>query len=164
MSKSMKKISIKAGLPPGSLIHVGSKKTDKVRISVIDYNKIDIQETACETIEECYPYKDSANVSWINIDGLGDEELLRSVRDLLGIHRLALEDAVNVHQREVGIVQAAAPPQPARVVAQHLGILPDGQQHHVLSGPHGVAVDGLAEWSGPAELRAARRPHADAEP
>ena len=67
MSKSIKKVSKKAGLPPGTLIHVGSKKTDKIRISVIDYNKNDLQEMECETIEECYPYKESTNVSWINI-------------------------------------------------------------------------------------------------
>jgi magnesium transporter len=99
MSKSMKKISIKAGLPPGSLIHVGSKKTDKVRISVIDYNKIDIQETTCETIEECYPYKDSANFSWINIDGLHDTNIIKSIGDHYGLHHLIQEDILNTTHR-----------------------------------------------------------------
>ncbi|NNG04470.1 MAG: magnesium/cobalt transporter CorA, partial [Inquilinus sp.] len=38
-------------------------------------------------------------VTWINIDGLGDLDLVRRLGEMFGIHRLALEDVVNVHQR-----------------------------------------------------------------
>ena len=38
-------------------------------------------------------------VTWINIDGLGDAQTLQRVADLFGLHRLALEDIVNTHQR-----------------------------------------------------------------
>lgn len=36
---------------------------------------------------------------WINVDGLGDEPVLRRLAELFGIHPLALEDIVHVHQR-----------------------------------------------------------------
>ncbi len=38
-------------------------------------------------------------VVWVNVDGLGDEAMLRRLAELFGMHRLALEDVVNVHQR-----------------------------------------------------------------
>lgn len=38
-------------------------------------------------------------VTWINVDGLGDESVIRKIGELFSIHRLALEDIVNVHQR-----------------------------------------------------------------
>lgn len=36
---------------------------------------------------------------WIDISGLGDAALLRSIADLFDLHSLAMEDAVNLHQR-----------------------------------------------------------------
>ena len=39
------------------------------------------------------------SVTWVNVDGLGDEKVIQSLGDLFGIHGLALEDIVNVHQR-----------------------------------------------------------------
>ncbi len=41
----------------------------------------------------------TAGVVWINIDGLSDTRLIKHIGDLLGLHPLALEDVVNVHQR-----------------------------------------------------------------
>jgi magnesium transporter len=38
-------------------------------------------------------------VYWINLDGLGNTKLIKQIGELLRLHRLALEDAVNVHQR-----------------------------------------------------------------
>jgi magnesium transporter len=38
-------------------------------------------------------------VNWINVQGFGDEGLLRSIGDVFGIHPLAMADVVNVPQR-----------------------------------------------------------------
>jgi magnesium transporter len=38
MAKLMKKRSIKAGLPPGSLIFVGDKRDGEAKVNVIDYD------------------------------------------------------------------------------------------------------------------------------
>jgi magnesium transporter len=38
-------------------------------------------------------------VVWVNVDGLGNETVLRQLGAVFGIHRLALEDVVNLHQR-----------------------------------------------------------------
>jgi len=36
---------------------------------------------------------------WVNVDGLGDAETLRKLGEIFGIHKLALEDVIHVHQR-----------------------------------------------------------------
>ena len=43
--------------------------------------------------------KPGARVVWINIDGLGDSETFTKLGELFGLHPLALEDVVNLHQR-----------------------------------------------------------------
>ncbi len=38
-------------------------------------------------------------VTWVNVDGLGDAETIRRMGQIFGLHSLALEDVVGVHQR-----------------------------------------------------------------
>jgi magnesium transporter len=38
-------------------------------------------------------------VTWVHVTGLGDADVIRSLGDLFDLHRLSLEDVVNVHQR-----------------------------------------------------------------
>lgn len=38
-------------------------------------------------------------VVWINVDGLGDKDIIQQLGTMFELHRLALEDVVNVHQR-----------------------------------------------------------------
>ena len=38
-------------------------------------------------------------VVWVNVEGLADAKLIERLGDLFDLHRLALEDVVNVHQR-----------------------------------------------------------------
>jgi magnesium transporter len=42
---------------------------------------------------------DDWSMVWINVVGLGDEATLRQIAERFGLHRLAVEDVVNVHQR-----------------------------------------------------------------
>ena len=44
------------GLPPGTLVHVGEKRTEKVRITIIDYDEKEFQEKEAEAVEECFPF------------------------------------------------------------------------------------------------------------
>jgi magnesium transporter len=95
----IKKRSEKAGLPPGTLIHVGEKKTEKVRISIINYDEAQFQEKEAKIIEECFPFKDKPAVSWINIDGINQVEIIEKIGEHFNIHPLVLEDILNTDQR-----------------------------------------------------------------
>ena len=92
-------LSKKAGLPPGTLIHVGKRKTNKVKVSVIDYNTENFIETECNHVKECFPFKDKNTVSWINIDGLHNTDLIAAVGNHFGLHTLLLEDVLNTRHR-----------------------------------------------------------------
>ncbi|MFH1848005.1 MAG: magnesium/cobalt transporter CorA, partial [Candidatus Omnitrophota bacterium] len=99
MTKFIKKVSHTIGLSPGSLVYVGEKKSEKPRISVLDYNQDSFREKAITDIEECFPFKESPTVTWINIDGLNNTDVIKGIGDHFGIHHLILEDIVNTSQR-----------------------------------------------------------------
>jgi magnesium transporter len=99
MLRFMKRVSRKAGLPPGSLIHVGEKKVEKTRIRLIRYDEMSLDEKELESIEEAFPYKDKQDVTWINIDGLHEVEVIEEIGKHFGLHPLVLEDILHTGQR-----------------------------------------------------------------
>ena len=99
MQRFIKKRSKKVGLPPGTLVHIGEKKIGKVRITVIDYDKANFEEKEIKTIEECFQFKDKTTVTWINIDGIHDIEIIEKIGKHFDLHPLILEDIVNTEQR-----------------------------------------------------------------
>jgi magnesium transporter len=101
MSKSRKKrrLSGKAGLPPGSLIHVGEEKTEPVTIAITDYGPGDLTETVVRDAAACAAYRDTDTVTWINVNGVHDTAVVERLGNLFNIHPLVLEDIVNTEQR-----------------------------------------------------------------
>jgi len=99
MPRFIKKRSKKVGLPPGTLVHIGEKKTEKVRISLIDYDEANFEEKEIKTVEECFPFKDKTTITWINIDGVHDIKIIEKIGKHFDLHPLILEDIVNTGQR-----------------------------------------------------------------
>jgi magnesium transporter len=97
--KTSHKVKRKAGLPPGSLVHIGNRKIENVRVSLIEYDVENYSEKVCKTLEECFPAKDSTQISWINIDGLHDTETIGDIGKHFDLHPLLLEDVLNTRQR-----------------------------------------------------------------
>ncbi|MFW9852859.1 MAG: magnesium/cobalt transporter CorA [Candidatus Thorarchaeota archaeon] len=95
----IKKRSKTVGLPPGSLIHIGEKKTEKVKISIINYTIGKFDEKEVKNVDECFPYIKKPSVTWINVDGLHDVETIEKLGNCFNIHPLVLEDIVNTDQR-----------------------------------------------------------------
>lgn len=99
ISKFIKLRKKKAGLPPGTPVFIGEKKVEEVKVSVIDYDESQLTEKELESIEECFPLKDTSTVSWINISGIHDIDVAEKIGKNFGIHPLVLEDIVNTEQR-----------------------------------------------------------------
>ena len=70
-----------------------------MRISYINYDEQNIQEKRVSKIEECFPLKVTPTVSWINIDGLHEVEILEKLGKQFELHPLMLEDILNTDQR-----------------------------------------------------------------
>ncbi len=99
MAKLIKKRSKKVGLPPGTLVHIGEKKTGQVKITLFDYDEDHFEEKEIRTIDECLPYKDKATVTWINVDGIHDTEIIEKLGHGFGLHPLVMEDILHTGQR-----------------------------------------------------------------
>ena len=93
------KRSKKIGLPPGTLVHVGEKFGEKVRVSVIDYDETSCRQREVTNISDLAPFRDSPATTWINIDGIHDMTTIEAIGGLFHLHPLVLEDIVNTTQR-----------------------------------------------------------------
>jgi len=99
MEKHRKRMSHKAGLPPGSPIYVGEQKVISARAWIINYDTDSFQKQTLQTLDECLTYKDRPGVTWINIEGLHDVQFIEKLCSCFDLHPLTLEDIVNTEQR-----------------------------------------------------------------
>ena len=99
MDSEQIKRSDKLGLSPGTLMYVGEKKAEKTRITVIDYDAAGFIEKEVGSVEECFPFKETATVTWINVDGVHDASVIEKLGGRFDIHPLVLEDIMTTTQR-----------------------------------------------------------------
>lgn len=99
MAKLVKKKSKKVGLPPGSIVHIGNKRAEKTKITIVDYNEEQFQEKEVKTVKECCPYKEKPTITWINIDGVHEVKIIEELGKIYNFHPLILEDIVDTDQR-----------------------------------------------------------------
>jgi magnesium transporter len=98
------KRSEKAGLSPGTLMYVGDKEPGPPRITVIDYDGAGFLEKEVATVEECFPFKETSTVTWINVDGVRDASIIEKLGAKFDIHPLVLEDIMTTTQRNAVVV------------------------------------------------------------
>jgi magnesium transporter len=100
MRKMFKKSSKKkAGMSPGSLIHVGEQKVSRVTMSLINYDQERVEQHTCETTGDMFARLPESGISWLNITGLHDTGIIQEIGDKFGINALNLEDILNTDQR-----------------------------------------------------------------
>lgn len=91
--------SIEPGLPPGTLVHVGEKRLKKVTVDLISYDESDLKEDRITDIDKLKDLPRDGKVSWININGIHDTDLMERIKDIFSIHPLVMEDIMNTGQR-----------------------------------------------------------------
>jgi magnesium transporter len=69
------------------------------RIHVIAYGPDQIIEQSPQTVREIERRPDGTRVTWIDVQGLGDVEVIRALGAEFGLHTLAIADIMHVHQR-----------------------------------------------------------------
>lgn len=97
--KKIKKHSVKLGLPPGAVIHIGERTLENAVIDLIDYNLQVYNARELKTVEESFPFKDTPTVTWLNIQGLHNTDLVQKIGKNFDIHPLIIEDILNTEQR-----------------------------------------------------------------
>lgn len=68
-------------------------------IVLIDYNSDRAEKVNNLTPEACAEHLDTQSVSWVDVKGLGSENILQRLGKVFSLHPLVLEDVVNVPQR-----------------------------------------------------------------
>jgi len=89
----------KPGTAPGTLRPPDILRTEKVALTLMDFTLDSVLEKEVTSVEEVFPFRDSPSVTWINVNGLQDVELLQKLGAHFGLHPLALEDVLNTGQR-----------------------------------------------------------------
>ena len=92
-----RKLHPPAGAQPGTLMINGRGVRPVIR--VMKYSADHLEEHDVADAEQAARYLEDGAVCWIDVQGLGDENVLRALAAKFSIHPLALEDVVNVPQR-----------------------------------------------------------------
>lgn len=85
------------GTLPGTLYI--EEDASPTKIVLIDYNETNADRLQLSRPENAIPYLDTLSVSWVDVLGLGYEDVLRRLGNVFELHPLVLEDIVNVPQR-----------------------------------------------------------------
>ncbi|MBN2722903.1 MAG: magnesium/cobalt transporter CorA [Deltaproteobacteria bacterium] len=87
----------KFGLPPGSLVYTGTKTPgNHTEILKVEYSSKDFNESK-SSIQNLKISPEKTN--WLIFEGVHDSNALEQLGKLFNIHRLALEDVMNISQR-----------------------------------------------------------------
>jgi len=96
--KLVQQRSRKTGLPPGTMVHIGVRKTGLVTITALNYAGDRCEEQAVTDPDALTPPIDGS-VSWINVGGVHKLEILEAIGKRFSLHPLILEDIANTDQR-----------------------------------------------------------------
>ncbi|MDP4953367.1 MAG: magnesium/cobalt transporter CorA [Flavobacteriales bacterium] len=89
----------KVGLPPGSLIYTGKKGKGEVTIELISYNEKIYERKFLDSHDNIEQHLIPDAVNFISINGIHEVQKVEEIGEQLGIHRLILEDILEVNQR-----------------------------------------------------------------
>lgn len=89
----------KPGTAPGTLRAPEVRRVEEVSISVMEYDAERVEEWRAASLDEALARREGRGVTWIDVIGLHDVDLLRQLGATFGLHPLALEDVLNTGQR-----------------------------------------------------------------
>lgn len=85
------------GTAPGTLSAPPDAPKSLVRL--LAYNEDSFEELPQCGLDEVARLKQTGKTLWVDVQGVGDVEVVQRVGELFGFHSLALEDVLNLHQR-----------------------------------------------------------------
>lgn len=100
MGKKRRKVTkIDGGMPPGTLVYNGKITSERVKITLIEYNETDYFEREFYDLSECMNHVKTGMVKWLNIEGIHRTELVEAIGKHYELHPLTQEDIVHIDQR-----------------------------------------------------------------
>lgn len=96
--KLMQKRSRKKGLSPGTLMHIGEKRTGPVTVTLFNYSASHYDEHLLHDVNELPPPANET-VTWVDVGGVHKTDMLEAFGKYFSLHPLLLEDIANTDQR-----------------------------------------------------------------
>ncbi|QGU94893.1 magnesium/cobalt transporter CorA [Clostridium bovifaecis] len=98
MPKHMKSRKSKIGSAPGTLVHVGDRLSENIKVTLIKYDKENFSKSLLDKIEDCFSSEGNV-INWVDVDGLHEIEVIEKIGQEFNLHPLILEDILNTTQR-----------------------------------------------------------------
>ena len=99
MKKILKKRGKKAGLSPGSLVHIGDTSGKAATVAITEYDSGKLVSLCADPKDVQLAVKKVPSVTWVSVSGLSDIALMQRLGESFSLHPLVLEDVVNTDQR-----------------------------------------------------------------
>ena len=92
-----KKRHPEVGARPGTLVIAESAQIPKIH--VMHFNAKQVTEEEVTDLETLWKAHDEDTITWVDVQGFGDEATIRRIGEIFSLHPLAMEDITNVPQR-----------------------------------------------------------------
>jgi magnesium transporter len=99
MARFLKKHKDEIGLAPDALVFRGKKKVDFVRLRVIDFDANNLEDNVIESVKDVLKYQEKKTVTWLNIDGLHNIDLMNEITQKFKLDPIILADVMNTNAR-----------------------------------------------------------------
>ncbi len=99
MARLITKSKNEIGLSPDELWFRGKKKITEILLRVIDFDANNLIEETIKSISDSVKYQAKDTVTWLNIDGLHNTEIMESIASEFNFDRLILADVMNTEAR-----------------------------------------------------------------
>ena len=93
------RVSRKLGYAPGTLVHIGRQRDDRVAVEAFQYGADHVERTIVDDAGTLAAMAGHSGVLWVDVNGIHDTAVVAEVGRQFDLHPLLLEDVVNSHQR-----------------------------------------------------------------
>jgi magnesium transporter len=94
---------IKAGLQPGSLVHIGEAPPTPAQITITEFSAAVYNVRTVANLNDeglgCRKDPNADTIVWVNVDGINNAETIAALGERFGLHPLVLEDVMNAGER-----------------------------------------------------------------
>lgn len=99
MTRLHQRRSRKAGLLPGTPVHIGAVRGQPPRLMLLHFDGERFEETEISGLAAVAVAREQPGVTWINIEGVHEIGVLEQFAQAFGLHPLVTEDIANTSQR-----------------------------------------------------------------
>ena len=99
ISRMIKKAKHEIGAAPDDLIFRGEQKIEQVLLRILDFDANNLKEDAMQSVHEIGKFKEANTVTWLNVDGLHNKEIMQEITRAFNLDLLVMAEVLNTQAR-----------------------------------------------------------------